>query len=303
LATFAGIVAQIAIAPDGQTVMVAEVSPEHPSAALLYLVDSDGHASPEPLFEGWDAEWSPNSRHIRLINVPSDTADSTLSVYEVATSQTITLESARRVWTAKWSPDSTRLAYSTGSDGALADGETWLWDRVTGHTRLLAEGTVVAWFPDGLSLAVIKSGGQNVPLERVWLDGSSAVALGEESGFAISPNGEFIARRIFTEPQKTELRIASGGIELVVPGPVEPAGDMAFSPDSKTLAFIGQEYTRNAGGAIVDATGVNAYTVSVDGTNVRKVAETAQSAILGWTPEGAVLFASVRGVGCEEPFG
>jgi hypothetical protein len=142
-----------------------------------------------------------------------------------------------------------------------------------------------------------------VPIVRLWIDGSNSIALGEESGFAISPNGEFVGRRIFTELQKTELHIARGDIEVVVPGPVEPAGDMAFSPESQVLAFIGREYSRDEDGVVVDSTGVNAYTVNADGSNVRKIADAVQSTILGWTPDGRVLFASVRGTGCEQPFG
>jgi Tol biopolymer transport system component len=101
----------------------------------------------------------------------------------------------------------------------------------------------------------------------------------------------------------TQLRITGDGNEIIVPGAVEPAGDMAFSPDSRTLAFIGQEFTRSASGQIVDATGVNVYVVNAGGSDVRKLADTVQSVILGWAPNGSVLFASVRGTGCEEPFG
>jgi DNA-binding CsgD family transcriptional regulator len=302
LATFDGIVARIEIAPDGNHVLAGVQSPEHSQTPLLYLIPTQGEASPLPLFEAWDAEWSPDSHYIRLIDAPV-TGESTLSLYEVATGANTTLVSAPYLSSAIWSPDSAVIAYSTAIDSTGAPNELFLWDRITGTSESLPiKGVPAAWFPDGQSIAVLEPGGQNSPVTRVWIDGSRSELLGEASGFAISPDGSTIARRIFTEPQKTELRITGKGSEIVIAGPVEPAGDMAFSPDSRALAFIGQEYHRS-GGQIVDATGINPYVVNADGSNVRKLADTVQSVILGWTANGDVLFASVRGTGCEEPFG
>lgn len=303
VATFAGIVARIKISPDGGKIIVAEQSPEHPITPLLYLVDADGEGRPQALFEGWDVEWSPDGSRIRIIDRPPDNQDWTLSVFEVTTGVTILVDSAPVIFSAKWSPDSSKLAYSTGSDAAISDSQLWLWDRGTGLTRSLETGgNPVVWWPDGQSIVVVEPGGQNTPMVRIPIDGSSSIALGEQSRFAISSSGELIARRIFTGAEQTELRIAGAESEVVVTGLVQPAGHLSFSPDSEVLAFTGQEFSRDEGGLVVDATGVNVYTVQVDGSNVRRIADTVQSVILGWTPDGKVLFASVLGAGCERPF-
>jgi Tol biopolymer transport system component len=193
---------------------------------------------------------------------------------------------------ATFSPDGTRIAYAWPRDDLSlsvvvinADG-THPVHVVDG----LAEVGDLAWSPDGTRLAFAArqdsgSGDWHVMIARSDGSGSGwlgdAGMLGEDPAW--SPDG---ARVAFTREwpccgaaERLWIVDVDGTNGHAVSTPVAPWGT-AWSPDGRTLAFLGQ----GVGGEF------DVYLMDVDGSAVRNITHSEQNeSTVSWSPDGARL--------------
>jgi Tol biopolymer transport system component len=189
-----------------------------------------------------------------------------------------------------WSPDGTKIAFSSRRSGSYdvyvmnADG--------TGTRRLTsgrADDSHPTWSPDGQQVAFARSG----DIVVVNADGSSArsiVASGaEESEPAWSPDGKWIAyvRHVPGAAVREVWLIrpdGSGGRQLTRQSAA--VYTPAWSPDSARIVF-----TSNRDGEVFEL-----YTIGVDGKGLRSVAPTAGDMFEpSWSPDGSKIAYSEDG--------
>lgn len=168
--------------PDGRKIVFFRNSadPRGPGGLFIINVDGSGLRGISPPNGGLvGADWSPDGTKLvvysgnRLAVIGEDgTGLNLLSV--------INAESRYGTWGLSWSPDGNEILYNGSHDvgGALAGPDVWVFNIVTGQSRMLATpGLDARWSPDGRrvgyiatdqgdpgSLTVINSDGSNPKL-------------------------------------------------------------------------------------------------------------------------------------------
>ncbi|MGW0576517.1 nSTAND1 domain-containing NTPase [Streptomyces sp. NPDC002920] len=231
-----GVVRGIAFSPDGRTVAAA-------SATNVRVWDVatgrkqhgfTGHPYPEAVAFGSDG------RTVAAVGL-----DGLLRVWDVATGRTRTTHSGRidgRV--VALSPDG-RTYVAVGADGLLQ-----LREVATGMVRrTIRDGFIgwsneVAFAPDGRTLA-IPGPGDTV---RLW-DTASGTARatvtaghhGQGMKVALSADGRTLVTSSNSDPTIRVHRLPADPPQTTLPGPAGTSiGDMAFSPDGRTVATVRQ---------------------------------------------------------------
>jgi WD40 repeat protein len=137
-----------------------------------------------------------------------------------------------------FSPDGRLIALGLSGEGIR------LWDseRLTPVGRPLLETGGEVWAleftPDGSALAAVTDNGKATVWDvedRSLLWGPDTVAAGAVTGLSISPDGTRLATASIGG---VSLRKLVNGDLLPAIGEGVPAGDVAFSPDGSTLAFV-----------------------------------------------------------------
>ena len=205
----------------------------------------------------------------------------------------------------QWSPDGRRILASVLADGSPT---VLTADLATGRfTRLGTpdtDTTVAAWSPDGLRLAAVAerrftddwhlfvssadgADSQTVPLvlpRGVGLSGTDAQGgLGLQMGFppVWSPDG----RRLLVTASRDDggtttflVDAADGSAVAVTPASVHPVLTR-WSPDGSSIAFLSYDP-----GRVVN----DLYTIGVDGTGLRRLAEDVCE-VVEWAPDSSEL--------------
>jgi hypothetical protein len=147
--------------------------------------------------------------------------------------------------------------------------------RVTGARRG-ASPVLPKWSPDGAQLAFVRfrpSGGpQSLEVYVVNADGSGERLIGEGTLPNWTNDGRFlVVERPRAFPQKSTLHVlpvAGGAGRLLTEG-----NSAVLSSDGSRVAFIRYEYVRRPNGDCCDFKSSTLYTISLDGTGLRRVAQ------------------------------
>jgi dipeptidyl aminopeptidase/acylaminoacyl peptidase len=188
----------------------------------------------------------------------------------------------------RWSPDGTRIAFTSYRDG---NAEIYLMNSdgsgVVQLTHNSADDTEPAWSPDGRSIAFVstRTGGSNVYLMNA--DGSGVVSLtGTAGGFepSWSPDGASIAFSRVVRICQFDVCLAdifvmpaAGGAATDV---TRSAGGQAYqpawSPDGSRIAYAQDRQI---------------YTIRPDGTEKTRISRdpAAQDVVPIWSPDGLRL--------------
>jgi TolB protein len=187
-----------------------------------------------------------------------------------------------------WSPDGTRIAFTSYRDG---DAEIYLMNPDgSGVIRLTsnpADDTEPTWSPDGQRIAFVstRTGGSNVYVMNA--DGSGVRSLtGVAGGFepSWSPDGTTIAFSRVVRLCKFDVCLADvfiipaagGTASNVTRSPSGQAYDPAWSPDGSRIAYSQDRQI---------------YTVRPDGTDKARISQdpAAQDIAPVWSPDGSKL--------------
>jgi len=179
--------------------------------------------------------WSPDRSRIAYV---ADTG--VISVVTVPTGSISKIDQISYPAFADWSPDSRRLAYSTGRVIRIYD--------VQNNTFASIErpgASYVQWFPNGAELLYEAKDGAGISqLYRSNADGSGERQITSNQNsplneVRLSPNGNFI---LFTSPGVSiseiyTLELATGRIYKIPGGPEAKNYYPAWSPDSTRIAY------------------------------------------------------------------
>jgi TolB protein len=235
--------------PDGQQLVYAQ----HIGARIeLMLIDADG-SHPRRLTDRehpeYDASWSPDGKRLAFTFVRVTPGQGDLDVYTIAADGTdlhpvaTTGPQLSHEESPAWSPDGTRIAYTSTRDGNqelyVADVDGARAMRVTHDPAIDAHP---AWSPDGRKLAFATARWGDLEIAVMDPDGSNLVRLTESRGLddypAWSPDGRQLA---FTSNRDGNFEIylsdADGGHPRNVTRSPALENFAAWSPAGK-LTFV-----------------------------------------------------------------
>lgn len=227
--------------------------------------------------------WSPDGRRIAF---EADDSDTYRDLYVINADgsglRRLTrhqVDSVRPVW----SPDGRSIAADEYYDGTYA---IWVVNANGGGERRVTPGwkfTGAAWSRDGRRITVthVDSGAVYV----VNRDGSGRPVLARpQTAGTSSPDGRLIA--FITDDHLWVMNPDGSGRRMLAPS---PAGDIVWSPDSRTIAFTW------SGGDQVDQREI--FVVNGDGSRLRNLTDNdgADDRAPVWSPDGrAIAFTSDR---------
>lgn len=188
--------------------------------------------------------------------------------------------------TQSWSPDGTRIAFSSTKDGNYelyvmqADGSNIV--RLT-NTPAIDESSP-AWSPDGASIVYLRSGPELWIMSSTGANPRALTASGLRARYpSWSPDGT----RIAFAASDSIMTIRPDGTGLSRIGPNVPTSLPAWSPDGKRVAYI----------ASIDGN-VDIYSMRSDGTDVRRLTtDPARDSEPSWSPDGShIVFSTLRDI-------
>jgi Tol biopolymer transport system component len=263
-----------ALSPDWRFAAVLRPSGE---SLVLSVVGLDG-SEERPLAASTGARpaWSPDSRWLAY-----RTPSGILVAQEVAGSGFVRL--AEGAWSAAWSPDGSRIAYSAGdiSGRDRRDLDVYVVDADGRNVRRVAGGerpqSEQQWSPDGSRIAFLtqRAAGQPFVLAVVRADGSTLRRYdrAQAGTFAWTPDSRAIVYARAGGQGLIYLDLATGRGRRITSFGDSPA----VSPDGTRVAFSG-------GGECRDRLGI--YVASIAGARLTRI--TNDCRILG-TPSDDVL--------------
>jgi Tol biopolymer transport system component len=251
--------ASVALSPDWRFAAVLRPSGE---ALVLTVVSSDG-SEERPLAPSVGARpaWSPDSRWLAY-----RTPSGILVAQEVAGSGFVRL--AEGVWSAAWSPDGSRIAYSAGdiSGRDRRDLDVYVVDTDGRNARRVAGGersqSGEQWSPDGTRIAFLTQRAVDEPfvLGVVSVNGSKLRRYdrAQASQFTWTPDSRGIVYARAGGHGLFYLDLATGTERRITSFGDGPA----VSPDGTRVAFSG-------GGECQDRSGI--YVASITQRRVRRI--------------------------------
>lgn len=280
-------------APDASVLAFA---PQPQEADGLWLIDPAGGAfvqiAPGPHGR---PQWSPDSNFLFVYGWRENDQKNGLKVYE------------------RNGDGLTALAFTEGSDQSRAPGVSpdGAWNAVVtvdgrlhihpvagpAELRFLGQGTQSHWSADSASLTFVRGG-------EIW---SVEVATGRERSLVrpklpvgnqprFSPDGRFVAFAARGPGPSVYVMNADGSDHRYL----APGLDPRFSPDGSRISFFYGDLGLGYSGAV--------YTMSPDGRNIRRIAETysgdvvpacATAARVEWSHDGAFLSVTTGFTGSE----
>jgi TolB protein len=171
---------------------------EREGKRAIYRMDYDGF-SPEPLAEGFLSlapRWAPDGRSILYVSYPTRIASPVLAVLTGGRRRETLMESESMVFPGSWSPDGTKVAFSSTRDGNAEiyvvhrDG-TGL-KRLTDHPGIDVSPT---WSPTGRELAFTSNRTGNPQIYTIDAEGLNLTRISRDGSYnaepAWSPSREF----------------------------------------------------------------------------------------------------------------
>ena len=145
---------------------------------------------------------------------------------------------------ADWSPDGTRLAFTTGCGPHCATAEDlysglYVVDIAHGTDRLVVPGTEIyapAWSPDGTRIAYVQSDGMFSRMFVVNEDGSGRKPVTRGRSPVGQPSWSPDGSRIVYE---SLYRLFIVGLDGSAPSALVKGFDPTWSPDGKTIVYFG----------------------------------------------------------------
>lgn len=238
-----------------------------------------------------DDGWDPRSHEILLVS----NRDGDSEIYRVQGGQwtNLTGHPGREDWP-RWSPDGTRIAFSSPRSG---NSEIWVMDADgSGQTQLTddpAPDFMPTWSPDGSRIAFVSrrlEPGDPEGSEHIYVmnaDGSDPrrlvrTPLKNTSGVGWSPDGREIVftRTVDGGGGDLYLRDLETGDETRLTDQRGYEGGPVFSPDGTTIAF----YAEHGGESAI-------WLVDRDGQNLRRITGGGKHWYPQWSPDGSwVMF-------------
>lgn len=283
-------VADVELSPDGRWVahVVRVPNPlDQPGKAhnQIWLVDAAGKQRPRRFTpesrSSWAPRWSPDGRELAFLSKRPGDEHTAVYVLPIDGGEAQPLfESPSSIAAFEWSPDGTQIAYTSARPTDEAErerkaGRDWIVDengetkarlfvvtRESGESRELATaGNHVIdfeWAPDGSQLAIRASERANVDYTMMY-----------SSLYTIALDGK--------EPRS--LTKTAGKL-----------GDLAWSPDGKTIAFLGAA-------DIHDSTAGILYTVAAGGGEAKPLTATlaATGSGIEWLDPNTIVLLAEQG--------
>ncbi|WP_156290089.1 LysM peptidoglycan-binding domain-containing protein [Oceanobacillus salinisoli] len=242
---FPGMWLQIPYAPPGGEGMIAFNTNRGGEYDIWLYYLKDGSITPltSGLADSFSVpEWSPNGRKIafagenRILYLVNVAEQSFANLDQFAENDNLSLD---------WSPDSTRLAYSTRNQIILYN--------VTDHTFSTIEqvgATDVRWFPSGTEILFQAPDENGISqIYRMFTNGTGRRRItnntdGPLHNVRLSPNGSFV---LYTTPGVSislihTIELSTGNIYGLEGGPLAKNYFPRWNPDSRTIAYSATAY-------------------------------------------------------------
>lgn len=216
---------QLATASQDGTVRVWAMQDEAPKSTFIFR----GHQA-SPL----SVAWSPDGQ-----KVLSSSMDGTAQIWHPnGEGATVVLQGHQAiVYGVAWSPDSRQVAT------ASFDGTARLWSLEGQQEAIFLdhEGSLgmLAWSPDGTTIAVSMINDENVRLVPVQDSGSARTVDGAALALDWSPNSQYLA--LGSWEGTVRVHPMAGGEPIVIEGHQGPVSGLAWSPDSQRLVTASRD--------------------------------------------------------------
>ncbi|MFC1572579.1 TolB family protein [Candidatus Eisenbacteria bacterium] len=195
-------------------------------------------------------------------------------------------------WDPTWSPDGSKLAYSSphlGNSGSAPYHTIWIIPALGGEPRQLSEmpASFPSWSPDGKRIA-FSSGTGGGDICAVWTadtTGTELVRLTSGTGGDLypqwSPDGSHIVYTSggYSGPYSSWIIPATGGDPMEILGEDETTGAGTWSPDSTMIAYTTKR-TGNFDIWLVPLSG---------GPPIQLTDSTANERLPSWSPNGRYI--------------
>ncbi len=252
----------------------------------IWMVDADGRHEPTRFSpearSSWSPRWSPDGKQIAFLSSrPGD--DGHVQLYAMASAggeAEPLMKAETSVGHFAWSPDGTRIAYSTTRPTETEESETeagrdWVVDEAGGTKARL----FVLDLETRESTEVVTSG-EHV-LDFRW--GPKGERLAVRASQRASIDHAMMYAALYTVP-------ASGGALTPLTETAGKLGDMAWSPDGQSIAFLGAT-------DIHDSTAGTLYLVPSAGGEAKALTAgfEATATRLSWTDDRSIVFLATQG--------
>ncbi len=190
-----------------------------------------------------------------------------------------------------WSPDGSKILYTTRPEKGKSSTEVWIMDLNGGNKKKLMSGNVSdgcpTWSPDGSRIAASLGRSGRIDIWVINIDGSNLIGLDVadaemDSTPLWSPDGKKIAYS-YLHRSATGQDVATDIISVEDKKLIDTFVGSAvfFSPDSKKIAMLSQDTVGPES---------NLYVADVSGENKKLVSQGGRHTSFSWSSDGEYLF-------------